>query len=110
MTGLELWGSDDPHNSVLLQEIAPGPGSSAPEVFTRVRNLVFFTANDNTTGRELWVAPSFAQHVPEPAVAHLQGGFPGVNLRHGVAQFVYEFLETLPNSLVKDPDYPDPEP
>lgn len=108
VTGLEFWKTDDRRDTVALGEIAPGPGSSAPQVFTLVGNLVMFTANDNIRGRELWVVPSFVPGLPEAAVDHLPGHVHAMRLRHGVPVSVYEHLETIPNTP-PDPDYPEPE-
>ena len=39
----------------MLKNIAPGTGGSKPADFTQIGNRVFFSANDGSTGRELWV-------------------------------------------------------
>lgn len=41
------------HDTSVL-EIVPGPGGGQPEQLTAAGSLVFFVANDGTTGRELW--------------------------------------------------------
>jgi trimeric autotransporter adhesin len=109
-TGLELWKIDDRRDTVFLGEIASGPGSSTPEVFTRAGKFVIFTANDNTHGRELWALPLFAENLPQPAVDHIPTAAHGGRVRDGVPLFVYEQLETIENNLAADPDYPEPEP
>jgi photosystem II stability/assembly factor-like uncharacterized protein len=45
-----------------VEEVAPGGGSSAPHSFTPAGPLVFFTADDNIRGRELWAIPKSALH------------------------------------------------
>ena len=37
-----------------LAEIAPGPGSSTPSSFLLTQKLLFFSADDNSSGRQLW--------------------------------------------------------
>jgi large repetitive protein len=107
LAGLELWKNDDRHGSFSLGDIAPGHGSSHPQVFTGVGNLVMFTANDNTHGRELWVVPSLVENLPEPAVAHMPIGLSSARFRHDVPLFVDERLETFADERTADPDYPD---
>jgi ELWxxDGT repeat protein len=54
-TGLEPWLSDgSPEGTVPLADIAPGVASSNPEDYTRVGDLLFFTATNEELGRELW--------------------------------------------------------
>jgi ELWxxDGT repeat protein len=56
--GLELWRSDGTESgTALVADINPGPGSSEPASLTTLGNCVFFSANDGTTGVELWVFP-----------------------------------------------------
>jgi len=56
--GLELWRSDGTAaGTALLQDIVPGVRSSSPRHFTVSGNHLFFTANDNQHGRELWAVP-----------------------------------------------------
>jgi ELWxxDGT repeat protein len=70
--GVELWRSGGQEsNTYLLDDIARGPGSSVPRFFQATRRDVFFVANDNLTGDELWMIPSFAAHLPQQFV---QGG------------------------------------
>jgi ELWxxDGT repeat protein len=107
VTGLELWKIDDQHDTVFLGEIAPGPGSSTPELFTRAGKFVIFTANDNAHGRELWVLPSFTQNLPQPAVDHIPAAAHGGRLRDGVPLFVYQQVEAMEDNLAADPDYPE---
>jgi ELWxxDGT repeat protein len=95
-TGLELWRTDDtgnnPNNIVMIQDIALGAASSQPESFTRVKKLVFFTANDAEHGRELWVLPAFGQNLPEAALEHLPGSLPFLP-QGGPAWTICEMLE-----------------
>src|SRR5204863_7657452 len=66
--GMELWSTDGlPQHTAMLQDIAPGPGSSAPFSFVEVGTKIFFSANDNSTGRELWIMPAFAGNLPPQA-------------------------------------------
>ena len=59
----------------LLADIAPGAGSSAPEHFVVTKKLVFFTADDNTTGRELYVMSANVARSPKPAAENLADKF-----------------------------------
>ena len=63
LLGIELWKSDK-HGTFQLQDIAPGASSSNPESMTVTKKLVFFLANDNSSGRELWVMPDNAAKGP----------------------------------------------
>ena len=38
----------------LVADIAPGPGSSAPDEFAQLGESILFSAQDTTHGRELW--------------------------------------------------------
>jgi ELWxxDGT repeat protein len=67
VSGLELWKSDK-QGTFQVQDIAPGAGSSSPESLTVTKSVVFFLADDNNSGRELWVMPGFVANLPEPAV------------------------------------------
>jgi len=71
----------------MLQDIAPGPGSSTPANFTVSNNKdVFFSANDNATGVELWVIPNFAKKVPKEIrkqIKHSRGGEKSGNIVSG---------------------------
>ena len=59
-TGRELWKSNGTAAStVLVKDIAPGSyegygNDSSPRGLTAVGSTLFFTANDGSTGRELW--------------------------------------------------------
>jgi ELWxxDGT repeat protein len=54
--GDEIWISDGTSaGTVLLADIVPGTGGSAPGHFALVGGQVFFTAQDSEHGRELWV-------------------------------------------------------
>jgi ELWxxDGT repeat protein len=86
VSGLELWRSEGSEkNTFMLQDIAPGPVSSSPDSFTVAGKNVFFVADDNITGRELWAIPAFARHLPEPAAKNLTKYF-GVRGRRAYGQ------------------------
>ena len=59
-TGDELWKSDGTEaGTVLVKDIFPGaigriPFSSSPNFLTDVNGTLFFNANDDPTGNELW--------------------------------------------------------
>lgn len=61
-SGNELWASDgSPAGTTLVKDINPGPASSVlfftpgiPAPLVTYGNLVFFPANDGTSGTELW--------------------------------------------------------
>lgn len=56
VNGEELWKSDGTAaGTVLVQDFAV-PGDGTPRDFTMVGNKFFLTANDESAGRELWVA------------------------------------------------------
>jgi ELWxxDGT repeat protein len=63
--GMELWRSDGTSGgTVMIQDIRPGPASSQPFYYpepgyrwTVSGSRVFFTADDETTGYELWSVP-----------------------------------------------------
>ncbi|MFL6203347.1 MAG: ELWxxDGT repeat protein, partial [Thermoanaerobaculia bacterium] len=53
--GYELWKTDGTEAGTLqVANIAPGAASSGPDRLTRVGSLVFFSADDGSSGRELW--------------------------------------------------------
>lgn len=55
--GVELWTSDATMEGThLVQDIRPGPDSSAPGEFQVVDGTLYFVADDGTHGRELWRA------------------------------------------------------
>jgi ELWxxDGT repeat protein len=54
-TGAELWRSDGTaEGTQLIEDLAPGPASSAPGRMTLAGTSLFFTADQRATGRELW--------------------------------------------------------
>jgi ELWxxDGT repeat protein len=70
--GVEPWRSNGfASGTARLFDIHPGSASSSPSQFTASGSLVFFTADDGTTGRELWAMPTF------PAVVPYGTGCPG---------------------------------
>lgn len=55
-TGRELWRTNGTSSGTsILKDINPGNGSSSPQEFYQVGNLIFFSADDGTNGRELWM-------------------------------------------------------
>jgi ELWxxDGT repeat protein len=67
--GQELWKSDGTvGGTVLVQDIAPGPDGSSPFYFTLSGRLLFFIADDGTTGGEVWAMqlPNLAAHNINP--------------------------------------------
>jgi hypothetical protein len=66
---------------VLLQEIATGAASSAPAGFTVSGSRIFFRANDNESGVELWMIPAFSQHLHGQAATVLSRRFRGFNAK-----------------------------
>ena len=77
--GLELWRSDGTAaGTVLVADIAAGPASSSPRDLTVVGHRLFFSANDNVSGRELYEIPGVAVQLPEAAVRALSDRFRGL--------------------------------
>jgi ELWxxDGT repeat protein len=72
--GLEIWKSDK-HGIFPVQDIAPGPGSANPSWFVLTKKRLFFTADDNTNGRELYVMRTNVAHLPPPAMHNHQHKF-----------------------------------
>jgi ELWxxDGT repeat protein len=55
VAGNELWQSDGTdRGTTLFQDIAVGPGSSSPSRLRGVGSRIFFAADDNAHGEELW--------------------------------------------------------
>ncbi|HEY6553981.1 MAG TPA: ELWxxDGT repeat protein, partial [Vicinamibacteria bacterium] len=55
--GYELWRTDGTEaGTVQVANIAPGTSSSNPDRLTRVGSRVFFSADDGSSGRELWAS------------------------------------------------------
>ena len=58
--GREPWRSNGlPAGTSRLLDLNPGSASSQPRDFTHAGGLVYFTADDGSTGRELWAMPTF---------------------------------------------------
>jgi ELWxxDGT repeat protein len=56
--GYEPWVTDGTAAGTrMLADVAPGLPSSGPQHFTLAGNLVYFSADDGVTGRELWAIP-----------------------------------------------------
>jgi ELWxxDGT repeat protein len=54
-TGSELWKSDGTEGgTVIVKDINPGTGSSAPFWFEGIGNTLLFGAIDGIHGQELW--------------------------------------------------------
>jgi uncharacterized repeat protein (TIGR01451 family) len=71
-----LWVSDGTAaGTSRLQDIAPGDLSSSPMQITPSGPTVYFVANDNTTGFEIWALPRTALGAALTAVMTAAGGF-----------------------------------
>ena len=58
----------------MVQDIAPGSANSTPADFVIAGQHLFFSAEDNTTGRELWALPLQALSAPaQPEIASSAG-------------------------------------
>ena len=76
---MELWSSDGTAaGTVLVADIAAGPASSSPRDLTVVEHRLFFSADDNVSGRELYEIPGVAVQLPEAAVRALSDRFRGL--------------------------------
>jgi ELWxxDGT repeat protein len=69
--GFELWQSDGTASgTTMVQDIASDARSSTPQSFIVSGDHLFFTANDNVHGRELWAMPlaaiACAPNCPDP--------------------------------------------
>jgi ELWxxDGT repeat protein len=54
-SGYELWKSDGTEaGTVMVKDINPGSGHSAPQYFTPAGSTLFFAADDGSSGYELW--------------------------------------------------------
>jgi ELWxxDGT repeat protein len=54
-SGRELWKADGTTaGTILVKDINPGAGSSAPSNLTNVNGMLYFTAFDPVNGTELW--------------------------------------------------------
>jgi ELWxxDGT repeat protein len=66
--GEELWTSDGTEaGTQLLADVVPGSGGSSPSNLTVSGPLVYFSAVDDPTGRELYAVPA----TPHPAVIQI---------------------------------------
>jgi ELWxxDGT repeat protein len=66
----ELWQSDGTSAGTFeVQDIAPGEASSAPRSVTGDGHRLFFSADDGTSGRELWMLPISRASAPGPTPA-----------------------------------------
>jgi hypothetical protein len=74
-----VWRSDGTDaGTVLIADIAPGVASSSPRGFTVLGPRLFFSADDNVKGRELYEIPGVAVQLPEAAVHALSERFRGL--------------------------------
>jgi ELWxxDGT repeat protein len=90
--GLEVWRSDGTApGTVLIADIAPGPSSSSPRDFTVLGPRMFFSADDNATGRELYEIPGVAVQLPEAAVRALSDRFRGLGRGRRVPAWLEEY-------------------
>jgi ELWxxDGT repeat protein len=79
--GFELWATDGtPAGTFLVEDIAPGKGSSFPDSLTLAGGEIWFTANDGVHGDELWVSDGTPAGTrlaldlaPGPSSSSLQG-------------------------------------
>ncbi len=71
--GTELWVLNG-NTAYMVKDIRPGPESSLPEMLTAFDNRIYFSANDGSNGRELWVSDGTAG-----------GTFMVLNIRSGPA-------------------------
>jgi ELWxxDGT repeat protein len=99
--GLELWKTDK-QDTFHLIDLAPGAGSSAPEHFVLMKKLLFFTADDNTTGRELYVMQADVAHLPKPAVQNLSDKFKEKKYSLGHGHDMEELLALLADHNLLD--------
>jgi len=72
--GIELWRTDGSETGTyMVMDINPGPGDSLPGSYTFIDGTLFFTANDGSTGFELWALTGL------PVVNSNTGGSGGSN-------------------------------
>ena len=100
INGRELWKSDGTGaGTVLLKDINPGAGSAVPfetspfesgptSFFNNVNGMLFFRADDGTTGRELWKSDGTAAGTVR--VKDINPGTPG-----SAPQFLTDMNGTL---------------
>ncbi len=88
-TGMELWQSNGAEaGTLLVEDIAPGTGSADPSSLTIAGSQLFFMADDNSHGRELWVMP-LPQIQPPPPQVSISG--PTI----GIAERSYTFTAAI---------------
>ena len=65
VSGVELWQTNGTREgTVRVADIAPGAPSSNPSTFTIAGSKIFFAADDNSTGGELWSIDRMALTAP----------------------------------------------
>ncbi|MCY1017757.1 ELWxxDGT repeat protein [Pyxidicoccus sp. MSG2] len=87
--GSELWTSDGSTTS-LVKDIAPGTGGSSPRELVAVGSTLYFSANDGSTGVELWKSDGTAagtQRVADIAPGAMGSGPQKLTDIHGVLYF-----------------------
>jgi ELWxxDGT repeat protein len=103
--GMELWQSNgDDAATLLVQDIAPGAGSADPGGLTVVGSRLFFMADDNLHGRELWVMPLPQILPPRPKVS-IDGLATGIVERSNrLTAAIRPITDTLPITYVWQAD------
>jgi ELWxxDGT repeat protein len=82
--GTELWMTNGtPEGTKMAADLNPGAASSSPYGFAKVRNTLYFSAQTDTTGLELWALP-LTEPVLTVADTHATEGDTGTS----VARFV----------------------
>ncbi len=68
MNGSELWTSDGTAAGTHVIDLYAGSNSSNPGNMYFVHGHLFFTADDGTHGKELWVIDTLVQRIFLPAI------------------------------------------
>jgi ELWxxDGT repeat protein len=102
---MEMWQSNGTDaGTKLVEDIAPGTGSSDPGAFTLAGSQLFFMADDNIHGRELWVMP-LPQIQPPPPEVSIGGPITGIAGRNNIfTAAVSPITDTLPITYVWQAD------
>ena len=90
ITGVELWKSDGTTDgTVRVKDIAPGALASFPQNLTNINGVLYFSADDQSSGKELWKSDgteSGTVMVKDMILRDYYGGQP---------QFLTDFAGTL---------------